>query len=269
MPPTKPFTAPRSARVILSSFLGLFFTLTVTAAHGQYASDITTNSVYARRAEAAYQATALNYAAAPDIATNCWQLGRTAFDWCQFATNDTQRAEIAKTGIAACQRLTAADPKSAVGHYYLAMNYGELAQAEAPSLAAYRLIKDIEREFQVSRKLDEHLDYAGPDRNLGLLYRNAPGWPLSIGNNRKALEHLQHAAKIAPGYPENQLNLGETQVTWHMADDASATIAKLNAIWPAAQTNFTGQAWDESWDDWTARRAALRAEYTNVFDREP
>ena len=265
MPPTKLFTATRLARPIS----GLIFILIARVACGQYASDITTNSVYALRAEAAYTATALNYAAAPNIATNCWQLGRTAFDWCQFATNDTQRADIAKAGIAACQRLVSANPKSAVGHYYLAMNDGELAQALAPSLAAYRLVKDIEREFQVALKLDDHLDYAGPDRNLGLLYRDAPGWPFSIGNKWKALEHLERAVKIAPGYPENQLNLAESEVKWRMPDEASATIARLNAIWPAATTNFTGQAWDESWYDWKARRAALQADYKKVFKRDP
>lgn len=268
MPPSY-FTAKRLVRLLSPALLSLCFALIIPAAHGQYSANITTNTMYARRAESAYQTTALNYAAAPDIATNCWQLGRTAFDWCQFATNDTQRANIAKTGITACKRLVAADPQSAVGHYYLAMNYGELAQAVEPSLAAYHLVKDIEREFQVSLKLDDHLDYAGPDRNLGLLYRDAPGWPFSIGNKRKALDHLQRAAKTAPDYPENQINLAESQVRWRMADDASATIAKLNAIWPAAQTNFTGRAWDEGWADWTAQRAALQAEYKRVFRRDP
>ena len=132
MPPSKSYPAKRLACLFLLAISCAIF----PAAYGQIS---TNNGVYARRAEKAFLDAGVNYAAAPDIATNCWQLGRTAFDWCAFATNDTQRGDIAKAGISGGQRLTAKDPNSAVGHYYLAMCYGELAQAEAPSLAAYQI----------------------------------------------------------------------------------------------------------------------------------
>jgi len=262
MPPPNLLPARRLARLLFALGLGSF----TTPVHAQINS---TNQVYAHRAEKAFLAAGLNYATAPDTATNCWQLGRTAFDWCQFATNDIQRADVAKAGITAGQRLTAADPKSAVGHYYLAMDYGELAEAEAPSLAAYRLVKEIEREFQIALKLDPHLDFAGPDRNLGLLYRDAPGWPISIGNKWRAYDHLQAAATNAPDYPENLLNLAESQIKWRMTDDAQKTLHDLDVRWPASQTNFTGEAWQESWEDWIARRAAAKTEFVRVFRHAP
>ena len=198
-----------------------------------------------------------------------WQLARASFDWADFATNETQRAELAQTGIAACRQALAREPKSAPAHYYLAMNLGQLAEAEAPSIAAYKLVKEIEREFKTAAELDEKFDYAGPPRCLGLLYRDAPGWPVSIGSKHKAREFLERAAALAPDFPENQLNLAESQVRWHQPAEAARALKKLEALWPAAQTNLAGESWAQSWDDWTARRAAVRAEFQKAFKHAP
>ena len=85
------------------------------------------------------------------------QLARASFDFADFATNNAEHADIAKTGIAACRQWLAREPKSAPGHYYLAMNFGQLAEAEAPSIAAYKLVKEIEREFKTAAELDGRL----------------------------------------------------------------------------------------------------------------
>ena len=124
------------------------------------------------------------------------------------------------------------------------MNLGELAQAEAPSLAAYRLVHEVEREFKAAAELDVRFDHAGPARNLGELYFQAPGWPLSVGSKHKAREWLERAVALAPEYPENQLNLAEAQLKWHQHEALETTLKNLDAIWPAARTNFTGAAWE-------------------------
>ncbi len=237
------------------------FLLTAVAALGQSA----TNGTFAVRAQQAFTQAQQEFAARPAEATNAWQLGRTSYDWAEFATNMDQRAAVAQTGITACRQLLAHDPKSAQAHYYLAMDYGQLAEAQAPSLAAYRLIRDIEREFKAAADLDEHLDYAGPLRCLGVLYRDAPGWPISIGSKHKAREYLDRAAALAPDSPENQLNLVESHIRWHQADEAEAAWQKLAAIWPAAQTSLTGLAWEPSWNDWTTRRAAAKTDFQKAF----
>ena len=113
-----------------------------------------------------------------------WQFARAAFDFAEFSTNDTQRAALANQGIAACRQLVAREPKLAAGHYYLAMNLGQLARTEY--LGALTLVKEMEPEFKAAAELDPQFDHAGPERNLGLLYRDAPGWPVSIGNPSKA-----------------------------------------------------------------------------------
>jgi len=226
------------------------------------------NKVFAARAQQAFVQAKADYAAQPSE-TNALRLGRTTYDWSVFATNETQRAMIAKTGVAACRELVERQPKSAAGHYYLAMDYGELAEAEAPSLAAYKLVREIEREFKTAADLDVNYDFAGPARCLGLLYRDAPSWPLSIGSKHKAHEWLDRAAALAPDFPENQLNLAETAVRWHQAPEAEAALKKLAAIWSPMQKKLTGEAWESSWADWSARRTAVVAEFQKTFKRAP
>jgi tetratricopeptide (TPR) repeat protein len=228
----------------------------------------TTNGVFAAYAEQSFVHAQNEIAAHPDDAAAAWVLGHAAYDWAEFATNAAQRAGIARAGIAACQQLLARNPNSAQGHYFLGMDYGELAEAEAPSMAAYKLIREIEREFKTAADLDEHLEHAGPLRSLGLLYRDAPGWPISIGSRRKARELLDRAAALAPDYPENQMNLVESHLLWRQADEAQRAWRKLLAIWPAARTNLTGVAWAEDWDDWSYRREVAKGEFRKVFKRE-
>jgi hypothetical protein len=74
----------------------------------------------------------------------------------------------------------------------------------------------MEREFSLARKLDEHFADAGPDHNLGLLYRDAPALG-SIGSRAKARQHLQRAVELAPQYPEKRLNLIEAYLKWATA----------------------------------------------------
>ena len=225
--------------------------------------------LFLARAETEMQRAQKVFQADKNISTNAVQFARACFDVAELATNETQRADVSRLGIAACQSLLAREPKSAAGHYYLAMNFGELAEAENPSLAAYKLVHEVEHEFTTAAQLDERFDYAGPARCLGLLYRDAPGWPLSIGSKHKAQHWLDRAATLAPDYPENFLNLAESHLRWHQADEAAAALKKLDALWPSARTNLVGNAWEKNWSDWTRQRMAARTEFQKVFKHAP
>ena len=207
-----------------------------------------------QRAQSAFRSDAKN-------PTNAWQFARAAFDYAEFSTNNIQRAELAWQGIAACRALVAREPKIAAGHYYLAMNLGQLARTEF--LGALRLVREMEHEFLTAAALDARLDHAGPERNLGLLYREAPGWPVSIGSQHKARPFAEQAAKLAPDYPENHLNLIESYLKWGEPDAAKKQLRALDAIWPKARTNLAGAKWAHSWDDWSLRRAAAHKQLDN------
>ena len=200
----------------------------------------------------------------PTNAEAMWQFGHACFDRAEFATKDTERATLAVEGIAAMRRLTAREPKLAAGHYYLAMNLGQLARTKL--LAALKLVDEMEHEFKSARALDEHFDSAGPDRNLGQLYFQAPGWPASIGSRSKAHKHLERAVELAPGFPENRLNLMEAYCEWKDRRGIQREMKAITALWPAARTNFTGTAWAASWADWEKRRGELQVKAAKLLN---
>jgi hypothetical protein len=44
---------------------------------------------------------------------------------------------------------------------------------------------------------------------------------------------------------------------WNEPDGAKKELRALDAIWPAARTNLTGEKWEQSWDNWSMRRDAM------------
>ena len=209
------------------------------------------------RAQEVFVAAQKLYEAEPTNNVVAWQFARAAFDRGEFSTNDTERAALAVQGIAACRKLIQRDPKSVQAHYYLGLNLGQLARTKL--LGALPLVSEMEGGFKTARQLDEHFDYAGPDRFLGQLYFQAPGWPASVGSQSKARKHLERAAELAPDYPENRLNLAEAALKWRDKKVVQREMEALEKLWPSAKTNFTGANWDAFWVDWQPRYEKLRA----------
>jgi hypothetical protein len=226
-----------------------------------------TNRMFAARAEAAWHRAQTQFQLHTNTAAP-WQLARACFEFNDFATNNAGRAELADQGIAACRQLLARESNSAPGHYYLALELGLLADTKR-NLVAFKLVREMEHELKTADELDAHFDSAGPARCLGLLYRDAPGWPVSIGSRHKARAWLEYAAKLAPDYPENRLNLIESNWQWKDREAARAELKTLDALWPAAWTNFTGEAWERNRDDWSTRRDALHEKLDEGPGRPP
>ncbi|MFO1476357.1 MAG: hypothetical protein U1F98_06870 [Verrucomicrobiota bacterium] len=189
----------------------------------------------------------------PDLA---WQLGRACFQLTTIATNKSERAGVAKLGIDACQGLISRNTNSLQGHYYLGANLGRLADTRR-NLSGLKLVDQMEREFLISLSLGSNYDYAGPDRNLGLLYFQAPAI-FSVGNRSKAQHHLLRAVKIAPEYPDNLLNYIEALIKWNERDAARKELKVLEARWPEAQKQFGGDDWLYDRLDWEERFDAVR-----------
>lgn len=203
----------------------------------------------------AFQDTQARYRKDPRSGEAAWRFARACFDLAELAPNSAQRAEFAEQGIAACEPALAREPNLASAQYYLGMNLGQLARTKG--LSALKLVKRMERAFSAARELDEKLDYAGPDRNLGLLYRDAPS-VLSVGSRTRAKQHLERAAEVAPDYPENRLNLGEAYLNWSDRTSARRELKALDELWPRAQARLSGLLWASSWSEWEERRQKLR-----------
>lgn len=180
-----------------------------------------------------------------------WQFSRACFEWAEFATNDTQRAELAERGIAVARDVTEREPKLGAAHYYLAMNLGQLARTK--TIGALSLIGEMEREYKLARTLDPKIDFTGPSRSLGMLYRDTPGWPVSIGSNGKARVLMLEAVKGNPDFPENRLSLIETFLGWKESTNAIGEVKTTAPLLPAARKKYSGEEWEASWADWEIR----------------
>ena len=228
--------------------LGAAFT-----ASGEPGSELTPDAIAAQRA---YDAAKARYQTNADDAAAARQFASACFDRADVTTKDTIRAMLAHEGIQVCRRWLQRAPNAAAAHYYLGMNLAQLARTK--SLGALSLVKEMEKEWLATIALDPHCDYAGADRNLGLLYRDAPGFPLSIGSRSKAEQCLQHAVELDPEYPENHLNLIETDLKRKSAA-VPVEYERLRAMLPAARKHFSGPAWQSDWEDWDARLKKIQS----------
>jgi hypothetical protein len=201
------------------------------------------------------------YTNRPHDALAAWGFGRACFDLAEFATNRTERAALATQGIAACRLSLARQSNSAAAHFYLAMNLGQLARTK--TLGALSLVDEMETEFLRAGELDPLFWYAGPDRNVGQLYRDAPAIG-SVGSRSKARKHLSRAVELVPDYPENRLCLIESLLKWSDRNGARRELKLLETLWLTAKTNLTGDIWAPAWVDWEARLAVLKRKLDDV-----
>ncbi len=75
--------------------------------------------------------------------------------------------------------------------------------------------------------LDEGYDQAGAHRVLGRIYYEAPGWPLSVGDMQKSLEHLKAAVRLSPATSTNHLYLAQTLLRLNEAMPARQELAQV------------------------------------------
>ena len=208
------------------------------------------------RAERIFKESETHFKNNPTNVTVAWQFARACFDLAELAAKDAERAELAQRGIAVCRQLIGRDPKNAAAHYYLALNLGQLARTK--SLGALKLLSEMEREAKTALDLDPSFDYAGPDRFLGMLYHEAPGWPASIGSKSKARAHLLKAVERSPDYPENRLYLLEAYWQWGEKNKVQAELNATGKIMEKAHKKFVGVEWADSWRDWEKRWETIK-----------
>lgn len=186
-----------------------------------------------------------------------WQLGQACFDRAELAASDAEREALGLEGIESCRRATELSPTNAPAHYYLALNIGQVARTRR--LSALKLVREMETELLETSRLDERLDYAGADRALALLYRDAPGWPVSVGSHKQARRHFQRAITVDPDYPGNRMAWAEFLVAEGEWDDAREQVRLLDALWERARQRLSGPEWASSWVEWQARLERIRS----------
>jgi hypothetical protein len=193
----------------------------------------------------------------PDVAC---AFAKACFEWACCIAKKDQKAAVAEEGIQVCRKLLISDHGSACGHYYLASNLGVLAEAKR-GLEALGMLKEMESEFKSAARLKPEIDFAGPDRGLGNLYWKAPGWPISIGDKKKAEKHQKKAVSAAADFPENHLCLIEALDDWGDEKLIHKILPVLDQIMQTALGVFIGDEWAGAWIDWEKRWRTIRTKH--------
>jgi tetratricopeptide (TPR) repeat protein len=117
-------------------------------------------------------------------------------------------------------------PNRVEGHYWLALNLCGWADA-AGYMMGRRLLPQIFGQLKKAVALDGAYDQAGPHRVLGRIYYEAPGWPMSVGDLRKSLDHLLTAVRLAPENSTNHLFLAQTMYRLHYTSLAEQQLEQV------------------------------------------
>ncbi len=102
--------------------------------------------------------------------------------------------------------------ESLEANFWLAVNYGSYGQ-EKGIMKSLSLIQPIKTHAERVIEMDEGYFYGGPWRVLGRLYNKAPGFPFSIGDNKKSTECLEKALELGPKFYLNHLFLAELYIS--------------------------------------------------------
>ena len=231
--------------------------LAVLAAHGSVT--ITNHIDPVVRAEQTYLQTRIRYEQDRTDTHLMWQFGQACFELADVVSSNARRAKLAGEGIDVCKAALEREPKLAAAQYYYALNIGQLARTK--SIGALRLVSQMESALKQTIKVDPQIDFAGPHRSLGLLYRDAPGWPASIGSRNKARQHLEKAVELRGEFPENWLALLESYAKWGDKRALQSNIKKVDELLVAARAKYNGETWAVQWQDWERRWHALLKQF--------
>lgn len=212
---------------------------------------------FVERAQRLYLQARERHAQQPGDPATGVRLAKACFDRAEFATNDTERAALAVEGINVCRQVIERDSASAAAHLFLGLNLGQLARTK--TLGALRLVGEMETEFKRAIALEPAVEYAGPDRYLGQLYHQAPGWPTSIGSRSRARQHLTRACELSPDYPDNRLALLEALMEWHDRRNFLKEARLYLELLPASRGKYSGEPWAAAWAEWDQRWQKLAA----------
>lgn len=213
-------------------------------------------SLTLQEAELAFQAAKTNLDACPKDVEAGWKFSATCFRRAEFARNNPERAKYAELGIAAAREVIRLSSNSVQGRFYLAVNLGQLARTRM--LSALGMVSEMERQFLAAIAIDPKFNHASPERSLGMLYLEAPGWPTSVGSRSKARVHLQRAVELEPDYAENWLTLMEAEIGWGEKKKVQARLADIDKMLERAKPLVMGAEGEAGWKDVEARVGKLK-----------
>jgi tetratricopeptide (TPR) repeat protein len=125
------------------------------------------------------------------------ELSRLEFMQAQLELDKARRIQLFENCVATADRALALNAKDTRGLFWKAAALGKIAE-DGGILNALKILRPLENMLLQVVELDEKYENAGAHRALGRMYHQLPGFPISFGNNRKALKHLERAHELFP-----------------------------------------------------------------------
>lgn len=136
-----------------------------------------------------------------------WKMARAEY-WIGDHTPDkNEKKRIFEQGIYHARKAIALAPEKPDGHFWLGVNYGVYGQAKGV-LKSLSLVKPIKEEMNKVIQIDPAYEFAGPDRVLGRVYYELPGF--AGGSKKKSLEHLLKSKELGPQVGLTRIYLADT-----------------------------------------------------------
>ena len=150
-----------------------------------------------------------------------WAFGLLAeiYYWMGETADADDKLFYYEKGVEYGERGVEAEEDSLEANFWLAVNYGSFGQ-EKGIMKSLSLITPIKERAEKVLELDESYFYGGAWRVLGRLYHKAPGFPLSIGNGKKALECFEKALEFSPKFYLNHLFIAEFYISTRKKEKA-------------------------------------------------
>ncbi|MCI0665162.1 MAG: TRAP transporter TatT component family protein [Acidobacteria bacterium] len=119
---------------------------------------------------------------------------------------ETEKSRLFERGIETGRLAISLEPDAVEGHFWLAANYGGLAEQKGP-FKALQLIKNIRAGMETVLRLNELYENGGAYLALGEMDRRLPG--IIGGNLDRAISRLEKGLSVAPNNLEIKLSLAE------------------------------------------------------------
>lgn len=157
---------------------------------------------------------------APDAAMAYGLLGEVQYWRGQISEGSNQElVSIYDKGVEYCKKGEQINPDNIDSVFWLAVNRGFYGEANG-ILSSLFLIDPIENGFKKALEIDETYYFGGPHRGIGWFYHKLPSWPISHGDNRKAIHHLEKSLSFGPNFYLTHIYLA--QVFLAVRDKAKA-----------------------------------------------
>jgi tetratricopeptide (TPR) repeat protein len=152
-----------------------------------------------------------------------WRASRA----CYFVGDQVARAEklrFFERGIETGQLAISLEPDAVEGHFWLAANYGGLAEQKGP-FKAIKLIKKIRAGMETVLRLDELYENGAAYLALGEMDKQLPG--IIGGNLDRAISRLEKGLSIAPNNLEIKFSLAEAYLERKRKEDARRLLQEI------------------------------------------